>query len=106
MAGSHVVVARYDMLALKDLLDSGCIFISDESKECELDASPSPGPTVTPSPDPSALPTETPEPEGTPDRQRPARGHGPAVGRQGAAQHPAHRRRPAPERAAPSTPTR
>ena len=65
MTGSHVVVARYDLLA-KDLLGSGCIFVSDESKECELDASPSPDPTVRPSQDPSALPTETPEPEGTP----------------------------------------
>ena len=42
MTGSHAVVARYDLLA-KDVLDSGCIFISDESKECDLDASPSPG---------------------------------------------------------------
>jgi LCP family protein required for cell wall assembly len=65
MTGSHAVVARYDLLA-KEVLDSGCIFISDESKECELDASPSPGPTVTPSPDASALPTDTPVPEGTP----------------------------------------
>ena len=45
MTGSHAVVARYDLLA-KEVLDSGCIFISDESKECELDASPSPGATV------------------------------------------------------------
>src|SRR6185295_10834631 len=65
MTGSHAVVARYDLLA-KEVLGSGCIFISDESKECELDASPSPGPTVTPSPDRSALPTDTPVPEGTP----------------------------------------
>ena len=32
MAGSHVVVARYDMLA-KDVLDSGCIFIGDHAKD-------------------------------------------------------------------------
>ena len=31
MAGSHVVVARYDMLAL-DVLESGCIFIGDDSR--------------------------------------------------------------------------
>ncbi len=65
MTGSHAVVARYDLLA-KDVLDSGCIFISDETKACDLDASPSPGAPVRPSQDPSALPTESPEPEGTP----------------------------------------
>ena len=32
MAGSHVVVARYDMLA-QDVLDSGCIFISDATED-------------------------------------------------------------------------
>ena len=41
MAGSHVVVARYDMLAM-DVLDSGCIFIGDDNKTCDLDATPSP----------------------------------------------------------------
>ena len=51
MAGSHVVVARYDMLAL-DLLESGCIFVGDASRrepsaivDAELDA----GPAATPS---------------------------------------------------------
>jgi LCP family protein required for cell wall assembly len=63
MTGSHVVVARYDMLAL-DVLDSGCIFIDDTSSDCELDASPSPG-GATPTPDGSVEPTATPEPEGT-----------------------------------------
>ena len=33
MAGSHVVVARYDMLAL-DALTSGCIFIGEDQQEC------------------------------------------------------------------------
>lgn len=64
MTGSHVVVARYDMLAL-DVLESGCIFIDDESSDCELDASPSPGgaaPTAGASVDPAA----TPEPDATP----------------------------------------
>jgi polyisoprenyl-teichoic acid--peptidoglycan teichoic acid transferase len=65
MTGSHAVVARYDLLA-KDVLDSGCIFIGDDDKTCDLDASPSPGASATPNADPSALPTDSPEPEGTP----------------------------------------
>jgi LCP family protein required for cell wall assembly len=67
MTGSHVVVARYDMLAL-DVLESGCIFIGDETDECELDASPSPGGSGTPTATPggSVEPTATPEPEATP----------------------------------------
>lgn len=68
MAGSHVVVARYDLLAL-DALTNGCIFVSDAADTvCAADASPSPD--ATGSPDPSADPTEsaTPEPSivGTP----------------------------------------
>jgi LCP family protein required for cell wall assembly len=67
MTGSHAVVARYDLLA-KDVLDSGCIFIGDDNKTCDLDTtpSPSPGDTRQPSQDASALPTDSPEPEGTP----------------------------------------
>ena len=67
MAGSHVVVARYDMLA-QGFLDNGCIFISDPNKECALDATPSPGQaTATPSDDGTAAgPTDSPVPEGTP----------------------------------------
>lgn len=43
MTGSHVVVARYDMLAL-DLLESGCIFISDQpTRACSVDPTPAPG---------------------------------------------------------------
>ncbi|HEV8402014.1 MAG TPA: LCP family protein [Candidatus Limnocylindrales bacterium] len=68
MAGSHVVVARYDMLA-QGFLDNGCIFISDPDKECALDATPSPG-TATPTPSDdegtAAGPTDSPVPEGTP----------------------------------------
>ena len=41
MTGSHAVVARYDLLA-KDVLDSGCIFIGDDNKTCDLDTTPSP----------------------------------------------------------------
>ncbi len=64
MAGSHVVVARYDMLAL-DALTSGCIFIGDElDQECAADpsasATPAPGTSADPSAD--ATPSPTPEP--------------------------------------------
>ena len=67
MTGSHAVVARYDLLA-KDVLDSGCIFIGDDNKTCDLDTTPSSSPASTdePSQDASALPTDSPEPEGTP----------------------------------------
>ena len=65
MAGSHVVVARYDLLA-KDVLDNGCIFLGDPGKECDLDATPSPGVSASPSQDVSGGPTDSPEPEGTP----------------------------------------
>ncbi len=67
MAGSHVVVARYDMLAL-DVVDSPCIFIGDSTSdtECEADASPSPGASATPSGAGSVVPTDSPEPEATP----------------------------------------
>jgi LCP family protein required for cell wall assembly len=65
MAGSHVVVARYDMLAL-DALTSGCIFVGDQvDQTCSADASGSPGasdlpadslePTDSPTPEPSAV---------------------------------------------------
>jgi len=65
MTGSHVVVARYDMLAL-DVLDSDCIFIGDDSSDCELDATPAPGATAAPSGGASSAPTDSPEPEATP----------------------------------------
>ena len=65
MSGSHVVVARYDMLAMQ-VLDNGCIFVSDPTKECSLDAKPSASPSAAPSQGASAEPTETPEPESTP----------------------------------------
>jgi polyisoprenyl-teichoic acid--peptidoglycan teichoic acid transferase len=68
MAGSHVVVARYDMLALS-VLDSGCIFIGDTgNSDCAADATASPdtsgGATTTPGQ--SAAPTDTPVPVTTP----------------------------------------
>ena len=63
MAGSHVVVARYDMLAL-DALTSGCIFIGEDQQECTADPSASPEPSGPA--DPSAEATPTPIPESTP----------------------------------------
>ena len=71
MAGSHVVVARYDMLAL-DALTSGCIFISDQSNtQCDAGPTDSPGasgasvdsgqPTDSPTPEPSAVGPSVPE---------------------------------------------
>ena len=46
MAASHVVVARYDMLAL-DVLGSDCIFIGGDTKGvCAADASQSPDPSA------------------------------------------------------------
>jgi LCP family protein required for cell wall assembly len=70
MAGSHVVVARYDLIA-QDALTSGCIFISDTTKQCDATASDSPdpsdeesesaGPTETPSAVPSVVGTPVPE---------------------------------------------
>ncbi|MFL5714631.1 MAG: hypothetical protein ACJ769_08230, partial [Chloroflexota bacterium] len=71
MTGTHVVVARYDILA-KDVIDSGCIFVGDPSKECDLDASPSPGQvgnaTATPSDDggDGSEASDSPVPESTP----------------------------------------
>ena len=67
MTGSHVVVARYDMLAL-DLFDSGCIFIGDQAAaDCAVDATsqPATGPEGTP----DAAPTSSepsPDPESSP----------------------------------------
>ena len=63
MTGSHVVVARYDMLAL-DLLESGCVFIADQpTRECSVDPTPGPGETPDPSaePEPSAVGGQVPE---------------------------------------------
>jgi len=62
MAGSHIVVARYDMLAL-DLLESGCIFVADQpTKECSVDPTRGPGETADPStePEPSAVGGDVP----------------------------------------------
>lgn len=55
MAGSHVVVARYDMLAL-DALTSGCIFVGDEiDATCEPDPNASLEPAGSPIPGPSPV---------------------------------------------------
>ena len=71
MAGSHVVVARYDMLAL-DALTSGCIFVGDQvDQTCSADPSGSPvasdeagdslEPTDSPTPEPSAVGPSVPQ---------------------------------------------
>src|SRR5258706_8874617 len=60
MAGSHVAVARYDMLAL-DLLNSGCIFVGGQTEPvCDVDpnATPGPGDSVA-SAEPEASPVGT-----------------------------------------------
>lgn len=61
MSASHVVVARYDMLAL-DLLNSGCIFVEDGTRECDLDTTAAPGESaeVSAEPEPSAVGGEVP----------------------------------------------
>ncbi|MGH2475961.1 MAG: LCP family protein [Candidatus Limnocylindrales bacterium] len=63
MAGSHVVVARYDMIAL-DALTGGCIFIGvDAAGQCDQpDETPDPSATV----DPAQPTTPEPSPVGTP----------------------------------------
>jgi LCP family protein required for cell wall assembly len=66
MTGSHIVVARYDMLA-NSLLASDCIFVADQasSSDCGLDASPAPGASADTSEGPSTEPTGSPTPEPT-----------------------------------------
>jgi LCP family protein required for cell wall assembly len=65
MSGTHVVVARYDMLAM-DLLQGGCIFIGEDQLDEDCEADPSAGPSADPgtTPDPGATraPAITPEP--------------------------------------------
>ena len=63
MAGSHVVVARYDMLAL-DALTSGCIFVR-EDVECAPEASPTPDPDESVEPTDAATPSAPPSAEPT-----------------------------------------
>ena len=64
MTGSHVAVARYDMLAL-DLLDSGCIFIGGQATPvCEVDATTTPAPgDSAPSAEPEPSPVGAPVPD-------------------------------------------
>ena len=70
MSGTHVAVARFDLLAL-DILQSGCIFIGNSAvdEECDVDASPSPGtsrePTDPAEPTGTNFPTPTPGPVGS-----------------------------------------
>jgi LCP family protein required for cell wall assembly len=67
MTGSHVVVARYDMLAL-DALTGGCIFIGEDvAGECdEPTETPDPSATIDPSAEPTESATPEPSPVGTP----------------------------------------
>jgi LCP family protein required for cell wall assembly len=65
MTGSHIVVARYDMLA-QDLLTSGCIFVGDEiAGECD-EPTPSPDASDPAAPSTDATPTGPPSAEPTP----------------------------------------
>ncbi len=65
MSGVHVVVARYDALAL-DALTGGCIFIgADIDTDC-LDPDASPSPDVSESGPGTTEPTASPTPEATP----------------------------------------
>jgi LCP family protein required for cell wall assembly len=63
MSGTHVVVARYDMIAM-DFLQGGCIFIGDDQvdEDCELDATQSPGPSGATDAPATTAPSLTPEP--------------------------------------------
>ncbi len=64
MTGVHVVVARYDALAMS-ALSGGCIFVGEDIEaECEADASTSPDPSATDEPTdaPTATVPTTPEP--------------------------------------------
>ena len=66
MAGSHVVVARYDVIAL-DALTGGCIFIgADVTGDCGTGGSPDPPASLDPSADPTEVPTPEPSLIGTP----------------------------------------
>jgi LCP family protein required for cell wall assembly len=65
MSGVHIVVARYDALAL-DALTGGCIFIgADTDTDC-LDPGASPSPDVSESEPGTTEPSTSPTPEATP----------------------------------------
>jgi LCP family protein required for cell wall assembly len=67
MAGGHVVVAKYDLIA-NNVLSDPCIFVAnDPNGTADCDSSPSGAPSPTPNgptdaPDDSAAPTPTPPP--------------------------------------------
>jgi LCP family protein required for cell wall assembly len=64
MAGSHVVVARYDMLA-QGFVSNGCVFVTEDDATCEADASDAPAPTESPDGSTAAV-TPSPTPDATP----------------------------------------
>ena len=66
MAGAHVVVARYDLIAM-GALDDPCVFVSNDPSEtaaCDVTPSPSPGGSLEPTDEPIGSPemTATPPP--------------------------------------------
>ncbi len=65
MSGVHVVVARYDALAL-DALTSGCIFVGEDVDSDCLDPDASPSADATESEPGTAEPTALPTPDATP----------------------------------------
>jgi LCP family protein required for cell wall assembly len=64
MSGVHVVVARYDALAL-DALTSGCIFVGEDVDTDCLDPEASPSPEATETGSTTDEPTASPTPEAT-----------------------------------------
>ena len=104
MAGTHVAVARYDVIAM-DVLDSPCIFVGDDTDAVCTRRHRLARRLGRPHEHRHRRARRQRErrchahPDARADRRRvrPAPGQHPAVGRQAAAQHPAHRRRPAAE---------
>ncbi len=73
MAGSHVVVARYDVIAM-DVLDSPCIFVGDDTDAvCSEDASDSPDASADPTNTAPTRPATASSADADRDRRRPCR---------------------------------
>jgi hypothetical protein len=95
MATSHVVVARYDAFAM-DLVDRGCdgIFIGETPPRLPDEASATPSPSIGASDEPIEEPTAS-HPLSRRSSGCPSRTSRSPLGRQGASEHPPHRKRPA-----------
>src|SRR6188472_674894 len=65
MAGSHVVVARYDLIA-QDLLTSGCVFVGEDAGDETCESDPSASPDASATPGATAAVTPSPIAEATP----------------------------------------